>query len=270
MLPLVRPPPHPDFARDAANHVDALRAVASAGVTITGKHFKGRTLWSVPKHKAQLVGATQRPAKCAWCERHQEAKRELNVEHFRPKAEVTCWDGAPPLVSDTPPRQRRVSDGYWWLAFAWANYSLACDTCNQTWKRNLFPVAGARVPHGEGMEHREVPLLLHPLEPFRTADHFAWDELGYIDAVSDRGRATIITCGLNRNQLVNRRRATTRNVVRTIHDLYVQIDNEHATRRGLIQLHGLCAPDAEFAGMNRWWVEHTLGWTWDTLDATAR
>lgn len=31
--------------------------------------------------------------KCAWCERHCEWKRQLDVEHYRPKAAVTHWEG---------------------------------------------------------------------------------------------------------------------------------------------------------------------------------
>lgn len=89
---------------------------------VEGAHFEKRQLWKDPKHKQVLVGNIARPTKCAWCERHCEWQRQLDIEHYRPKAEVTRWDGSPPLVSDHPPKQVRVSDGYWWLAFDWDNY----------------------------------------------------------------------------------------------------------------------------------------------------
>jgi hypothetical protein len=31
--------------------------------------------------------------------------------------------------------------GYFWLAYVWANLFLACQLCNQSFKKNLFPLA---------------------------------------------------------------------------------------------------------------------------------
>jgi hypothetical protein len=267
MLSLARPAAHVDFAAESRRHLDALRAVVAAGGVIDGAHFEKRQPWKNPKHKRVLVGDLARLTKCAWCERHCEWQRQLDVEHYRPKAEVTRWDGSPPLVSDQPPRQVRVSDGYWWRAFDWDNYSLACGLCNQHWKRNLFPVRDPRPVHAEGMETQEVPLLLDPMSSFRTADHFSWTRFGEMVPVSDRGEATIITCGLNRSQLMELRRRTARNLLAEIplfcHAL--RANTTDAARRHCLALAALCAPESEFAGMNRWWVERTLGWSWETL-----
>jgi hypothetical protein len=265
MLSLSRPAPHPAFDKASKHHVEKLRVEVAAGRALVGKDFK--PLWSKPKHKTTLVGNLHSHAKCGWCERHREWNRELDVEHYRPKARVTRWDGSPSLVSDTPPQEVPVSDkGYWWLAYDWNNYSLACAPCNQHWKRNLFPVREPRLQLVEGVETSEVPLLIDPMSSFRTADHFEWTKEGYMEAKSDAGFATIVTCGLNRKELVRLRAAAAVNVLDEVVKLDRTAENENALGH-LVKLRGLCAPDAEFAGMNRWWVERTLEWTWEDLSA---
>jgi hypothetical protein len=262
MMSLVRPPAHADFSSEARQRLDALRPIAAAGIKLTRAHFIN-PLWSVAKHKQALVGDASL-TKCAWCETHCEWKRQLDVEHYRPKGEVARWIGSPPLVSDTPPELEPVSAGYWWLAYDWGNYSLACSPCNQAWKRTTFPVRGPRAHYGEGMEAIEVALLVDPMSPFRTADHFSWTELGYMNAESDRGEATIIACGLNRKQLVALRSTTARNVGQELMRLTrgLRTGTAEPHRRALL---GLCALDAQFAGMNRWWVEYVTGRPWDKL-----
>lgn len=269
MLSLVRPTARADFAAESTVHLDALRTIAAGGVAITGEHFERRQLWKAPKHKAELVGASKRFTKCAWCEQHCEWKRQLDVEHYRPKAAITRWEGSPPLVSNQPPKEMEVSAGYWWLAFDWNNYMLACGPCNQGWKRNLFPVREPRPPYGVGMEAHESALLVDPMTPFRTADHFSWSELGIMNAVSDRGAATIITCGLNRDPLVALRARTARSVLDEIARLWCARRNDDAALRHLRALRELCDPVSQFAGMNRWWVEKTIGWTWEKLVSDA-
>jgi hypothetical protein len=267
MLSLSRPAPHPDFDKASKRHTDELRTKVAAGAVLASSDFK--TLWSKREHKATLVGKLNSPAKCAWCERHREWNRELDVEHYRPKAGVTRWDGTPSLYSDTPPREVSVSDkGYWWLAYEWHNYSLACAPCNQHWKRNLFPMRDPRLPILEGEEASEVPLLIDPMSSFRTADHFKWTSEGVMEAKSDAGFATIVTCGLNRTALLALRMKTAKIVLGELVELKRSLHNENR-RSHLLALRALCAPDAEFAGMNRWWVEHNLGWTWERLSAVA-
>lgn len=281
MMSLVRPPAHADFAAESAEHLDELRVIAEAGTAIGSNHFKNRTLWSKPKHKKALVGeagevlnATDAGlpiglAKCAWCEQHFEWKRQLDVEHYRPKAEVTRWEGSPPLVSNKPPEQIWVSDGYWWLAFDWTNYSLACGPCNQGWKRSLFPVREPREAHAEGMEAREHVLLLDPMSPFRTSEHFSWTHLGFMNPESDRGEATIITCGLNRSPLVALRAKAARNARQALQSFERVVETPSLAKPHLRTLRELCDPTSEFAGMSRWWVEYTLGWTWEQLVEAA-
>lgn len=98
--------------------------------------------------------------KCAYCERALETAHELDVEHFRPKNQVTPWVGPP-----TPAANGR-SDGYWWLAYALANYCVACKPCNSGLKADHFPIdgaAGAKDADVGVLDAAEVPLLLFPL-----------------------------------------------------------------------------------------------------------
>lgn len=267
MLSLVRSTAHADFGTESKVYLDALRAIAAGGGPIEGRHFERRELWKTAKHKQALVGDPKALTKCAWCERQLEWRRQLDVEHYRPKAAVTHWMGSPPLVSNEPPKQVPVSGGYWWLAFDWSNYSLACGPCNQAWKRNLFPVRGARAPYREGMEAHEDALLLDPMSSFRTADHFSWTYLGIMNAESERGAATIITCGLNRAPLVALRARAARTALAEIERLRRALRTADIAVRHLRALRELCDPAAEFAGMNRWWVEQKTGWTWERLVA---
>lgn len=62
---------------------------------------------------------------CAFCGQVLLRGNAGDVEHFRPKSAV---DGA------------ADHDGYWWLAYAFDNYLLACRTCNSSCKRTKFPI----------------------------------------------------------------------------------------------------------------------------------
>jgi hypothetical protein len=270
VLSFARPTAHADFATEAAKLLGELRvAVTTRGRPLT-EDFKNRSLWSGSwkakgTHKRQLCGH-QELAKCAWCERVLPPSRELDVEHYRPKTEVTQWVGAPELVSATPPKEHSLGSGYWWLAFEWSNYSLSCKTCNQGWKRNLFPILD-RQPREEGVEHREQPLLLDPGEPFRTADHFRWDAEGYMWPESDRGQATILTCGLNRPALVPLRLKAYQELER---ELRACVSELRRTGRPPTQILAsiACRGDrsAEFAGMVRWRTEKALRVAWEEIE----
>ncbi len=88
--------------------------------------------------------------KCCYCERKRDMKRESDVEHFRPKARVE-------EETDHP--------GYWWLAYDWDNYLLACKNCNQERKKDHFPLlsGGIRAFNAEDDLSGEKPVLIHPI-----------------------------------------------------------------------------------------------------------
>lgn len=109
-----------------------------------------RTLWEMQHHK------------CCYCERKREMNRESDVEHFRPKADVTEAD------IDHP--------GYWWLAYNWDNLFFSCRYCNQEHKKNHFPVAdeAKRVRLEAGSLVDEDGLLINPTEK-DPQDHIGFD-----------------------------------------------------------------------------------------------
>lgn len=293
MLPWVRPDPHPDFAADAKALLTALRADVDAHKGVPhSDHFKNREIWtsswrrrSQPAglHKASLAGPELGPVKCVWCEQLRSAKRELDVEHYRPKVAITEWAGSPSIVSDAPPPEIDVGPGYWWLAFEWTNYFLACQPCNQGWKRNLFPVDGPRGKCVEGVEQTEKPLLLDPASKFRTRDHFRWTVEGIMEPLSPEGYATIVTCGLNRRDLRVRRSKVARDIKVALDSFTTafrqwreisrtqplaerrQKDLEEKCHAARDQIERLGSRTEEFTSMVRWFVEERLGCTWEDL-----
>jgi uncharacterized protein (TIGR02646 family) len=89
--------------------------------------------------------------KCCYCERKRDMKRDSDVEHFRPKLEVAEEEGHP---------------GYWWLAYEWKNYFLACKSCNEECKKTHFPLmpGGKRAFAKEDDLDREKPVLINPVD----------------------------------------------------------------------------------------------------------
>lgn len=277
MLAWVRPKPHRDFGDEASSLLSQLRLeVEKRAGRPHGDDFNNREIWNGswtrggrPRglHKATLAGPDTWSSKCVWCEQLRPLSRELDVEHYRPKLRVSEWEGTPPVVSDVPPAEVPVGVGYWWLAFAWDNYSLACKTCNQTWKRNLFPVADPRNYCVEGIEGTEVPLLLDPGSAFETRDHFRWLVDGIVEPVSREGYATIVTCGLNRRDLQTRRGKVLVETSSTLDSLLRALRGGRTTevQEAFRALASLGSRTKEFTGMVRWLVEQRLGHRWSEL-----
>jgi uncharacterized protein (TIGR02646 family) len=114
-----------------------------------GEHDVRDALWEMQHHK------------CCYCERKREKNRESDVEHFRPKAEVT---------------EAANHRGYWWLAYKWDNLFFSCRYCNQQHKLNHFPVSNeAKRVHKEGLSLvDEDGLLINPTEK-DPEEHIGFD-----------------------------------------------------------------------------------------------
>src|SRR5215813_12709777 len=105
--------------------------ITAAGLVATYKigevpkfDFPGH--WNKPDVRGALIAIQRRT--CAYClsERRYD---ELEVEHFRPKSSVA---------------EEPTHGGYWWLAYHFQNYHLACRTCNSTaTKGSKFPLLAA-------------------------------------------------------------------------------------------------------------------------------
>lgn len=94
--------------------------------------------------KADFASAQQ--GRCGYCEIQVIAGQFGNVEHYAPKGAVNeiATPGEEQLnLSNVKGRTfNTLSDrGYWWLAYDWGNYLLACEICNQQWKEACFPIA---------------------------------------------------------------------------------------------------------------------------------
>jgi uncharacterized protein (TIGR02646 family) len=177
--------------------------------------------------------------KCAFCESAIVAIAHADVEHFRPKSRAIGLDGV-------------VESGYWWLAAEWANLYLSCGLCNRN-KANRFPVAGPRARE-PGEEKDEAALILDPCadDPERELvfgddglvaslppDPATSDRL----AGHDRGQITIDVLGLNRLDLVERRRVLIANL---------RLEFQVALVSGSPAEHLLTpSPDAEYLAVRR-------------------
>jgi len=146
--------------------------------------------------------------KCGFCE-VIITESTGDIEHYRPKNAV--WSLAERgeeqenLVNIRGRKfNKDFGSGYWWLAYSWDNYLVSCPTCNQKWKSALFPIAEQRIaPPMPGDEEAETPFLIDPFGAESPSSHFAFDDLGQIEAFqgSRIGLETIVTCGLDRESL---------------------------------------------------------------------
>lgn len=174
------------------------------------------SIWG--KAKGQLK--IESKDKCAYCEAPTSLVAYGDVEHYRPKSV------------------------YWWLAYAYENYLVSCQLCNQKYKKAKFPVknrrlrapqvranttdtfinqkAGTLAPDPLNthavqdfiqQHQQERPLLLNPYYD-DPVDFYAWDAddtLGEVELIPANPEATpfvkaaIQDYGLNRQELRNSR-----------------------------------------------------------------
>jgi hypothetical protein len=158
--------------------------------------------------------------RCAYCEGRYIAGEFGDAEHYRPKGEVT--EG----------RKGIEHPGYFWLAYEWHNLLLSCKKCNSSHadydsseppkghpgKLCEFPVRAARITRPSGDPEKwidellaEEPLLLNPYfdDP---CDHFEAVKDGWLWHKTERGKATIEVCHLNRQELREERVQAEENV----------------------------------------------------------
>ena len=117
-------------------------ALAKLPGTPTSRSF--RPLWrEIKQVYIELQGG-----KCCFCEKALEGVGEQDVEHFRPKTKVSAWTVPKKLQAlglvINQPLDGVEESGYARLAYEPMNYAIACATCNQSLKKNLFPIRGPR------------------------------------------------------------------------------------------------------------------------------
>jgi uncharacterized protein (TIGR02646 family) len=135
--------------------------------------------------------------KCAFCEAKVSHIAHGDVEHYRPKGGVR-QDASAPL--DQP--------GYFWLAYVWENLFFACQLCNQSFKKNLFPLVN---PARRARSHlddltAEEPMLIHPADEEPSALIGFREEIAFPIDDHPRAHTTIEVLGLNRDAMAEHRR----------------------------------------------------------------
>jgi hypothetical protein len=105
--------------------------------------------------------------KCGYCERklhvHKNGAVVGDVDHYRPKGGVAPY-AAPHSISVGV----SCPTCYHMLTYVPRNYVLSCLVCNRDFKKNYFPIAGARCNPNETdptVLQSEQPYLIHPLDP---------------------------------------------------------------------------------------------------------
>lgn len=135
--------------------------------------------------------------KCFLCESKITHISHGDVEHFRPKAAYRQ------SASDT------LHTGYYWLAYEWSNLFLACQMCNQVFKKNLFPLSNptARATSHQKPLSKEKPLYLDPSADADDPEQYISfrREVPFSIGGNKRGKATITDLGLGRLKLNERR-----------------------------------------------------------------
>ena len=141
MIRLARPAPTPAFTTATGKAVKARAALAARFQADPDLQSGASTpewdssIWG--DAKASFIAAQY--GKCVFCESRFTAVAHGDVEHFRPKSGFVAKAGT-----------AMKKPGYWWLAYDWHNYWASCQICNQTHKKNLFPleIGGKRAAQG--------------------------------------------------------------------------------------------------------------------------
>ncbi len=199
--------------------------------------------WTVPK----ILWEHQKH-KCCYCERKLYWSREMDVEHFRPKAGV-----------DEEPDHK----GYWWLAYSWDNYLISCKICNSDYKNNRFPLLsdGKRACCEQDDLSLEKPVLLHPVDenPEEFIDYRWEGSNGHlVKAVAmdrhGRGKMTVNRLtGINHQTAMEKRAELLPHLkdVSKLLQLSIFLKNEEMVEKYAERIGKYTSSDSEFAGFQR-------------------
>ena len=236
-------------------------------------------LWSAFKPE---FAAAQR-GKCGYCEIAVIGGQDGDVEHYAPKSELAglgadsgTWGAESPNSSRVRGRKlvELSGSGYWWLAYSWSNYLLACAVCNQKWKKTIFPVReppGRTVPPSARV--RERALLLNPFDGPHPGKHLRFNADGSVVTRrnSRHGLETIKTVGLDRPSIRFVREpfvSDAYQALRELADAGLRGDAS-AEERALRDLVRMGGAERQFAGAVRAIAEQELGVRWDEIEAAA-
>ncbi len=183
--------------------------------------------------------------KCCYCERL--IGTDGDVEHFRPKSAIQNKPGDP-----------LQKPGYYWLAYNWQNLYFSCKPCNQTYKRNLFPLqtpTNRATNHESNVEQEDSALISPCKEDPETMIGFR-GEVPYAIDGCEKGTITIEVLNL-RNHNKEARRKHLHNL-KTLYDsinLLMQKRHDPESQRMVTRikqkLEESTQPQAEFSAAAR-------------------
>ncbi len=189
--------------------------------------------------------------KCCYCESREQLEYR-DVEHFRPKARA---DRRPGTEAD---------HGYWWLAWTWENLLFACQPCNRSHKKALFPLdhGSVALTAEESPPGAERCLLIDPatesgiddiqfaLATFRSRERW----MPRPRNGSSKGQWTIQVCKLDRPSLLtdytNHVQREVMPEVRKVQEAIARDDAEAVDRRWAWAVDRLLHPYQIFAGLS--------------------
>jgi hypothetical protein len=145
---------------------------------------------------------------------------------------------------------------------------LACTVCNSYWKQTIFPVRKKPrpLPPTIAALKKEGALLLNPFYGPDPGKHLEFDRDGVVRPRnrSRLGRETILTCGLNRPSLQERRKILADKTHRRLDDLPRLRGSE--LRRVLRDIRDDGHPMNAGCGMVRAIYEQRTGLQWSELE----
>jgi uncharacterized protein (TIGR02646 family) len=135
--------------------------------------------------------------KCAFCESKVSHIAHGDVEHYRPKGGVR--------QNESDPLEQ---PGYFWLAYVWENLFFACQLCNQSFKKNMFPLADHTKRARSHLDDlaTEEPMLINPADEEPGGFIGFREEIAFPIDDHPRAHTTIEVLGLNREAMAEHRR----------------------------------------------------------------
>ncbi len=180
--------------------------------------------------------------KCCFCESSLHAQHG-DVEHFRPKG---GW------MQEEKDKLSEV--GYYWLAYDWDNLFLACQKCNQTFKKNFFPIENS-IERALNHTHditKELHLIINPSID-NPQEHLLFKK-EIITSKTPKGKETIKRTAIDQESFEEDRRTYYQAIDSLITCLKLFNENQISSPNGqtiLASIVGLVHPQKPYYAMLR-------------------
>lgn len=221
---------------------------------------KNNTYWGkLKEHLSKLSNG-----KCWYTEAKDKASY-CQVDHFRPKNAVKCFDKCDVETCNSP-------EAYWWLAFDWTNYRLSASAPN-TIKNAYFPLKQNTIiaTRKEEICH-EWPGLIDPTDDYdillitfdidgkvhsvcSDKSHWDYQRVKLSVSVYDLDRVSLVDA---RKMLQQRCRRISEEIIEE-HKRYISYNDpahRESIKKRIVELRELTIPQAEFSAVARNYVRN--------------